>query len=791
MISDNDLVTEINTNLSEYYTVTWRQRQELFRSYQYRDCMQWDSERYNERKRLDKAITVINMAAPIVRAVAGADLMQAKKLEYVAMDPQFDAESDIMGDGIDYAQHVSGYESERSIAAEDACTCGIGGTVTYLDMSFKDAIAGRPVMERIFPGFMGFDNSARGSRMNEKMRWCFYADPVNSRNLDDYIAEAQGNKKSLPEGAGDYKGFLMSFSQQQNIAYIDFLYSYFWWEYETIYDVKNPFAPGQVDAQLAQRITQDPAATNIIGEVCQKIKIDWEASFWSLDKESFTALTNAIEAIGLLLQFEPPELESSQRKGKCYYRAEFARGLLLRKSRSYTQHGHALNIMTGYFDETTGEYYGLMRPLSYVQDCLNEAVSDMRDYTHSSSHGGNAYIAGASESIERIKKEKAYQDALTPVPAGAVITAKSLPTTGQSLVSFIQFLTDVMPRVLGLGPEFMGIISSGTMTDSLYGKVMKQSFAVLSNFTNNAAIYDRRQGEIFIDIIRLMAEANDGMVLPILSPGKEGDQYMRLLKQNLATEYAIRIIEKPMSKDEKQDSFNIISQMFDKMPQNVQAGVLPELLKLSNLDHETKDAMVKAATPQPQQPDPVNQALLTSQTAYQNAQAQKLTAEAQETMEQLPKLIAKLESEATKNNAQAMVFIEESKPDSVPLLKKMQLDMDHEFRMAQLASDERANAAKTEASGKPAINMSVNGMEGILSPIAERLGHAAQAMSDMAGHTMKTNNESLTAHHTSANALMHAAKILAAPKHTKVVRDKKTNAATDFIQTPIMDQPGA
>jgi hypothetical protein len=363
-------------------------------------------------------------------------------------------------------------------------------------------------------------------------------------------------------------------------------------------------------------------------------------------------LVNTLEACTELLGLPPIEIEYSKRKGKCYYRAEFARGMLLSRSRSYTQGVHALNLVTGYYDEVAGIYYGLMRPLSFVQDALNVSISDFLGYARTASHGGSAYIEGSGEAIELIKKTKANEDSMTPVPKGTVITPKALPSTPQVLVEFIRLMMEVMPRTLGLGQEFLGVITSGDMTEALYGKIMKQSYAVLEDFANNSASADIDQGTIFVDLVRLMANANDGMILPVLSPNKKPETYVRLTKQNLAMEYAVRIVERPMTRDEKQNQFNALSQL---LPQFQAAGVniVPVLAKLSTLESELKDELIQLSTPQPPQPDPLNQALVQSQVNYQNATAKKQEAEAAKIMNTLRLVAPEKESVIAKNLAQA------------------------------------------------------------------------------------------------------------------------------------------
>lgn len=654
MMDDDKLIAEFNRNASDFFARSNIQRQEIYRAFQYRDGHHWGEKELRDRLQRDKKVTTIPMTGAMVRAVSGTECMQDKALDMIALDPDFDVETDIMKDATSYVRHASGADSERSRAKEDAVACGLGATVTWLDMTQKDAIAGHPVCERIFPGFIGFDQSSRGSRLNARARWMFYAEPVNNDYLMERVEQAEKEGKKLTGGDTDFRGFLLSFSRQDNLDEVDFVYHYMWWEYSDIYDLQNPFVEGG-DKQLIAAIAEDDDAANVMGEVAEKHAIDWQAQYWSLDPEAFREIKAAIETIGLLTGYEAVKTNSSKRKGKTYYKAEIAKGVVLSKSRSYTQGGHALNVIPGYYDETLDVYYGIIRPLSHIQDSLNLVASEMLEVASTTAHGGPSYIKGGAEAIERLKKEKAQHDALTPLPKDAEVIPKGLPGSGESLLAFTQYLVELMPRVIGLGPEFLGILTTGDMTDALYGKVIRQSYAVLANLANNAAESDRRQGEIEIDIVKLMAAANDGMVLPVLSPGKPAEQYIRLTKQNLARHYAVRIAERPMTVDERQETFNMLSQL---APQFLQAGVniMPMLAKYARVDTEDKQQLIQLSTPQPQQPDPLNQQMIANQARLIAAQAAKLEQETQEKANRAPITDEVEASNIDKNTAMAMKY---------------------------------------------------------------------------------------------------------------------------------------
>jgi len=107
-----------------------------------------------------------------------------------------------------------------------------------------------------------------------------------------------------------------------------------------------------------------------------------------------------------------------------------------------------------------------------------------------------------------------------------------------------------------------------------------------------------------------------------------------------------------MSSDEKQNTFNQLSQL---APQFAQSGIniLPILAKYAPMDMKDRDALAKLASPQPAQPDPLNQALLDSQAKLQYAQAEKLTAEARNKGAEAGIVYDKILSEIAKNYAAA------------------------------------------------------------------------------------------------------------------------------------------
>jgi len=561
-------------------------------------------------------------------------------------------QSDIMADCIDYAQHVSAWKSNRALAARDTACCGIGATVTYLDMSRRAVASGVPMCRRIYPGFLFYDASGRGNDLNNSANWCGYGDPMRSSDLQDYVARKLKGKPGANAmgGGADYTHQFLANIRQNNVD-LGMLNHYFWRDFIPVHDVQNPLLvddKGQ-RPELARILATDDIAVELLSEFTGKMNLDMDAPYWTLDQEDYKKLESLVADISTLAETDIT-LERSSRVVYCYYRAEIGMGLVVAKAKSYSQECYPINFMTGYFDEAMGIYYGLMRPLSFIQDALNNVMDDLIEYSRTAATGGKVYISGAGDEIKLIKQHKANEDDVTPLPVGAVVTAKELSSTPQVLLATAQMLLDLLPRAVGVGQEFLGIITSGTMTDSLYGKVVKQSFAVLEDFGNSAVGYSQRQGILFRDIMLGIARAEEGRILPVLSPNHKGDKYIRLTKENMAREYVIRISERPITEDEKNEMVKILLQLAPHFG----VGVAPLIADNLHIDQQQKEKLLAAITPKPQPPNPMDQAMVEANIRLINAQAAKLESDAMAGQAKLDSEDERIQSEIERNVASAM-----------------------------------------------------------------------------------------------------------------------------------------
>lgn len=674
-MDDGKVLSSFSKNLGEFFAVAEQQRSEIYNSFLYLAAYQ---KRDEDEQRQNRTHANVSLIPAILRAISGSELMRERHTDIVAIEdnPAYNAEADIMADLVDYSTYVSGSKQTVPVAVLDTAACGLGATVKYLDMTQRDVASGVPTSRRIYPGFCFFDTSARGNDLNRLGKFCGYGDPMRTDDLEEYIRQKLKDRKDKKDGYVPYAATGGYFTEQflnglrrENMQRVDMLYHYFWKDLEPIRDVQNPMAQDEENpSALRQAVLADEMALEIMAAWAEEAEVDIDAPYWTLENDQYKELEQTISAIVNLTGVDVA-LQSNSRLVWCYYRAEIAMNQVLSSAKSYSQREFPMNFITGYYDEVIGIYYGFTRPLSYIQDALNIVLDDLLEYSYEAITGGKAYISGFEDDVEMLKKAKASRDKVIPVPRDSQVTPVALASTPQVLMETARMLLELLPRSIGLGQEFFGVITSGTMTDSLYGKVVRQSFAVLADFANSRTGYAVREARLDEDLMRSIARAENNRIFPILSPGKQEKEYVRLTRQSIARQYVIRAYERPVTEDEQQESLKILMQLAD--PAIMQSPLLPTILQKTQLDQQEKDKAIEAVTPKPQQPDPMQVESVKANIRLLNAQAAELESKAGVQAYGMPLEQAKTQSEVEKNRAQTAKTYSDIDMGMAQILKMM------------------------------------------------------------------------------------------------------------------------
>lgn len=644
MSKEDDIISEFYTRLDRFVLSPamqhWRD-EEVRTNYRVLAGDQWSEADAKQREKKHKPITYFNNIAPVVRAISGYEIMNRTKINYYPRrsNPETEEQTDIMSDAVEYIQDDSNFFTESSNASEDALTCGLGATATYFNYSNPEAPYGEVCEERIYPGFLLYDNQVRGKLLNKRAKWAGYVEVVSKEWLDREIEKATGESvMAYTAGAQSRRthSFLQFFEAYTDLDEVDIVYHYEWKEPETVWRVSNPFE----DEMLADmRPLTDPATGGSIPvgqfieraaeRIADEYSVNLEEGTWLLTQKQYREYRKGLGNLTELTGYEFPVNPQKSEQYK-YYKARIARETVLDWSESWTQTGFTITYKTGYYDEQQAHFYGIVRDMKEPQDKLNKAVSDYVSYLESVPKGGIYFEETAVKDAKKFIESRVNEQNATMLADGGLgrIQPKEVPQAPGGLSDFINFCSQQITRVIGLSPDFLGMVESGNMTNALYGKLVKQAYMVLANFFDSNREYMRRKGKIFLDCTRILAENNNGMMLRRLSNQNNEDAYIRLQQDQLSSEYDIVVADRPMTDDEKQQNFNMMLELQTKMPNR---DLMPLALEYAPIEQEKKQQIEQMM--QPPQPDPeqvaLDRAMVESQIAFQYAEADARKARAE------------------------------------------------------------------------------------------------------------------------------------------------------------------
>jgi hypothetical protein len=643
-----EALTYFNRALEDFQLSSESQRNEILLSFIYMSGRSLLD--VSDRRR--KSTHHVPLVAPIVRQIAGGEAMKERQISILCLDdlPESQQDNDVVDKAVEWAQIVSGWKSEYDKACRDAGACGIGATITYSDSSYKDLPYGLPSVKRIYPGFMFWDTSVRGGDLNKNGNYCGFVEPMRRQDLQKHIEEKLGKRKVKTDGlafSGQYDSIFRNMISTQNDLSIEFLYQFFWREKVKVWDVKNPL----MDEKLAPLLKDNDLILAWFAELKDSSEASLDAPLWVLDAEDWKEYQKTMDAVGKIAEIEL-KAAGTTRDVWCYYRAEIAAGMVLEESKSFVQDRFPMNFITGYYDESLSVWYGFCRPLSYIQDAIDTVMTNLVDAANTTRTGGKVFLQGGSkEALALFIKQKEAEEDVSVLPAGTTTIPRGEAASPQLLLETARMLIELLPRAIGVGQEFLGVITTGEMTDSLYGRIVRQSFAVVADFMASSAGASRNQGHIFLALMFSSADASGGLAFEMVSPDRkavrrvlEGDEIRR--------KYTVHVVEQPVSDDEKRETLKSLVQL---APVFMQAGVniVPAIIKAMPMDYDVKQELMQYAMPQPQEPDQMTVESAQANIDLLRSQAYKLQKEADLKEKQSLMEIEKIRSEIIENLARA------------------------------------------------------------------------------------------------------------------------------------------
>lgn len=650
--------------LSDWYELA----REDFNFYENRQWSEDDLAKFEKEKRVP---VIFNRIAPIINSICGQEVTNRQEVKFLPRRVGEVSGADPMNGAVKWLRDNCNAEDEDSDAFRDMTICGMGWTVARMEYEVNPEGEGK--VERRDPLLMRWDPAARRKNLADK-KW------VQS----DYWMGKEAIEERWPDA--DVTLMVNVKSPNDRASPEDVTEA---WKY------KNDAAGKEYFADQWRVIHHVEYFTKTVHRVMdpQTNKIT------TLSPEDFKKASRAAEQFGI-------KLESAKVPMRVYWEAWVVGGQVLDCGETKIQKGFQYECMTCTRERETGYWFGLVRLMLDPQRYANRMASLMMSILATGPKGGMLYETGAFVNPKKAKADWARWDSAIELTEGAIagqkFKQKDPVMMPQGAAELMQFAITSIRDVTGVNIEMLGMRQEdqpGIVEDMR----TKAGLTILAGVFDAMRLYRKRQGIILAEFVEKFL--SDGRLIRIV--GKDGQQFIPLLRNPETTEYDLVVDESPASRDVKERTFQVMQVVG---PGLVQMGVPlpPETIDYlpipESLAGEIKKGIVAKSKQPPQPPMELQKAQLQTQSAEHIAQM-KAQAEAQGQM-----LKMQIEQAAEQARAQADIQIanvearikaatEQARDESQRVLEKerMQQEFALEMQKAALQAETQIRIARIAA----------------------------------------------------------------------------------------------
>jgi len=636
------------------------------------DFMAWKDrvETNAGRGRKQSVMIQFNKVKPYVNAVKGFMAQNRRKAKYIARLTD-DAER------VQYSEHANAYHDyirENANADQhetqvdgDMLTCGYGAIETA--MSYGDGYVttdpnGEIIKGRLDPLCVGWDPSARHANLLDA-RWVWYKKEYDRQEAIDLLdadeddfedgRPEQGPKRYNPDG-GPYTAVIDDLEYASKPKDTVNVYFYQWYEIENYYRANNPLFE-----------LTDPAETQFAFMKLQDVAgMSEEDSMFTLDPRA-RILNCSAGQMQALREFFGESVVFTKFKRRAYFGAVLSGSKVFSSFRLLTQQGFTIKFKTGDWNDKEKRWEGLVNPMMDPATYYSKAMTELLYTIAAGAKGGVMFEKSAIKKIREFEARYNDPSAAVEVEDGALsggkIQAKREIYQPTGLEQLLQLSDQAIPDVIGIDRTFLGSSESRLETAALQRQRIKQVTSVLACYFDAVTLYQREDGRLMLDMMRILAENNPTALFRVT--GADGQvMLVPLDPDKLSAEYDVAIEEAPTTPTEKEERAAILTGMADKLlVTGDPAGkiLLAMAIKDMGLSSEDKAKVVQALTPEEPQIDPAYVKQL--EAALQEAMGEVQQADVKEKLSKVALNIAnvgKIKAETQKSGADTVKTLEEA-----------------------------------------------------------------------------------------------------------------------------------
>lgn len=523
---------------------------------------QWAEEDIAVLQEQQRPVMTFNRVAPLVNAVVGSEINNRRVVRYIPREVGDSAANEILTGAGEWFRDQAGAEDEESDAFSDAVICGMGWIDTRLD--FETNPDGEPVVARLDPLKMVWDsNAVRPNLLDAQRLWY-----VDEKPLDVV-------QRMFPD--------------------VDPALLHAGW-------AKNG---GEADSHLHDQARASLYAggdrsgnADSSRKMCTIVECRWfetEAFFRGLDLRTGEPREySGQELANVLRRF--PDFPHMRQYRKVVKRAFLGQEILAMPDKPLVPDGQlGWECITGYYDKSANQFYGVVRPTKDPQRWTNKFFSQVMHLLNSQSKGGIMAERGAFDDDQQAEASWTRADSITWTKPGAMAGNRVQPKpVAQFPTGFFALFNEskeAISQVTGLSSEFIGT-REVNQPGVLESQRRQSSLNLLASLFNGLRRYRKRQGRLVLHLIQNYL--SDGRLVRII--GNDRSRYVPLTREAVANaEYDIIVDDAPTSLNEKERTFAIIQQMLPVLRDYITPEIGLEILRYSPLPASLVDRWAQLA----------------------------------------------------------------------------------------------------------------------------------------------------------------------------------------------------
>lgn len=504
---------------SQAHSQDWRE--DAIEDFDFYANRQWSSEDEAKLREEGRPIITFDRTAPVINSVSGYEVSNRQEIKYIPRTLDDTGGTDMYTYTAKWARDETDADDEQSDAFKDAIICGMGWTSTAMD--YETNPDGIPREIRISPFQMYWDPSARRQNLADAR----YVIRKIEAEKDDVMSMWPDQIDDLTMGDEDD----------------DFTF-------DSPHDATDaPF--------YRQNAGFDRTRNKFIIHECQW----WERQpyYRVYDERTGKTVEFPKDRFEMMQAKAPVPMQGVLMMKKVYYRAVISGKTLLEpKKESPVQGEFTYQCITGFRDERTGLWSGIMRSMKDPQRWSNKFFSQFLDIVSANSKGGLLYETGAFANPRKAEKDWSNPAGMLEVSEGGLekIRERQQQPFPSSTDRLLQLAVGATRDVTGINLEFLGL-ANREQAGVIETERKRSAINILADIFNSLRRFKRKQGRVLLQYIHRFMR--DGQVIRIM--GQEGAQYMEFKKDASAMSYDVIVDTAPDSPNMKQETWGILQNL--------------------------------------------------------------------------------------------------------------------------------------------------------------------------------------------------------------------------------------